>query len=232
MPSLFPLLYLPLFVFGMALARLYLFGQARSPRLHAAMLGIGVVLLVLIFGGTGASMLPRWTRSDAALALVFALVIFGGAGAAGTFPLLTQAGLHPARRGKLLDLHPPHSTAHWWDDLAAAVPGLSLMPWLHFPLYFGFVVLVSVVVFRGSKRRCGNGLPAATSRDLGLPMSRRSCRRAVRPRREPDTRPGSCVAVLLAESAPCIGHSAHHQVCIRSDCHRRRGAQHNAAQYR
>jgi peptidoglycan/LPS O-acetylase OafA/YrhL len=35
-----------------------------------------------------------------------------------------------------------------WDNLAAAVPGLNGMPWLNFPLYFGFVILVSVVVFR------------------------------------------------------------------------------------
>jgi peptidoglycan/LPS O-acetylase OafA/YrhL len=35
-----------------------------------------------------------------------------------------------------------------WDNLTAAVPGLDAMPWVNFPLYFGFVVLVSVVVFR------------------------------------------------------------------------------------
>ncbi|HZB56975.1 MAG TPA: hypothetical protein VE527_25290, partial [Reyranella sp.] len=35
-----------------------------------------------------------------------------------------------------------------WDNLAAAVAGLNGMPWLNFPLYFGFVVLVSIVVFR------------------------------------------------------------------------------------
>ncbi len=34
--SAFPILYLPLFIFGMALARLYLFGRVLSPRLHAA----------------------------------------------------------------------------------------------------------------------------------------------------------------------------------------------------
>ena len=144
--SSFPILYLPLFIFGMALARLYLFGRVLSPRLHAAMLGIGVALTVLIFGG--AWMLPGWTRSDPALALVFALIVFGGAGAAGTFPLLTRPTfvLLGEASYSMYILHIPLRIC--WDNLADAVPGLNGMPWLSFPLYFGFVVLVSVVVFR------------------------------------------------------------------------------------
>jgi peptidoglycan/LPS O-acetylase OafA/YrhL len=144
--SSFPILYLPLFIFGMALARLYLFGRVLSPRLHAAMLGIGVALTVLIFGG--AWMLPGWTRSDPVLALVFALIVFGGAGAAGTFPLLTRPTfiLLGEASYSMYILHIPLRIC--WDSLADTVPGLSGMPWLSFPLYFGFVVLVSVVVFR------------------------------------------------------------------------------------
>jgi peptidoglycan/LPS O-acetylase OafA/YrhL len=144
--SAFPILYLPLFIFGMALARLYLFGRVLSPRLHAAMLGIGVALTVLIFGG--AWMLPGWTRSDPALALGFALIVFGGAGAAGTFPLLARPTfvLLGEASYSMYILHIPLRVC--WDNLAAAVPGLNGMPWLNFPLYFGFVVLVSVVVFR------------------------------------------------------------------------------------
>lgn len=147
--SAFPILYLPLFIFGMALARLYLFGRVLSPRLHAAMLVIGVVLSVLIFGG--AWMLPGWTRSDPALALVFALIVFGGAGAAGAagaFPLLTRPTfvLLGEASYSIYILHIPLRVC--WENLADAVPGLSGMPWLNFPLYFAFVVLVSVVVFR------------------------------------------------------------------------------------
>jgi peptidoglycan/LPS O-acetylase OafA/YrhL len=144
--SSFPILYLPLFVFGMALARLYLFGRVLSSRLHAAMLGIGVALTVLIFGG--AWMLPGWTRSDPVLALAFALIVFGGAGAAGTFPLLTRPAfvLLGEASYSMYILHIPLRIC--WDNLADAVPGLNGMPWLSFPLYFGFVVLVSVVVFR------------------------------------------------------------------------------------
>jgi peptidoglycan/LPS O-acetylase OafA/YrhL len=144
--SAFPILYLPLFIFGMALARLYLLGRVLSSRLHAAMLGIGVVLAVLIFGG--AWMLPGWTRSNPALALVFALIVFGGAGAAGTFPLLTRPTfiLLGEASYSIYILHIPLRVC--WANLADAVPGLSAMPWLNFPLYFGFVVLVSIVVFR------------------------------------------------------------------------------------
>jgi peptidoglycan/LPS O-acetylase OafA/YrhL len=144
--SSFPILYLPLFVFGMALARPYLFGRVLSSRLHAAMLGIGVALTVLIFGG--AWTLPGWTRSDPVLALAFALIVFGGAGAAGTFPLLTRPAfvLLGEASYSMYILHIPLRIC--WDNLADAVPGLNGMPWLSFPLYFGFVVLVSVVVFR------------------------------------------------------------------------------------
>jgi peptidoglycan/LPS O-acetylase OafA/YrhL len=144
--SAFPILYLPLFVFGMALARLYLFGRVLSPSLHAAMFGIGVALIVLIFGG--AWMLPGWTRSDPALALVFAVTVFGGAGAAATFPLLTRPTfiLLGEASYSIYILHIP--LRYCWANLADAMPGLGALPWLSFPLYFGFVVLVSVVVFR------------------------------------------------------------------------------------
>ena len=110
------------------------------------MFGIGVALTVLIFGG--AWILPGWTRSDPALALVFALIVFGGAGAAGTFPLLTRPTfiLLGEASYSMYILHIPLRIC--WTNLADAVPGLSGMPWLSFPLYFGFVVLVSVVVFR------------------------------------------------------------------------------------
>jgi peptidoglycan/LPS O-acetylase OafA/YrhL len=144
--SSFPIVFLPLFIFGMALARLHLFGRVLSPGLYAAMLAIGVALVVLIFGG--AWMLPGWTRSDPMLALVFALIVSGGAGAAGALPWLTRPTfiLLGEASYSMYILHIPLRVC--WDNLAAAVPGLGAMPWLNFPLYFAFVVLVSVVVFR------------------------------------------------------------------------------------
>ena len=145
-PSFFPVLHLPLFILGMAMARLFLFGPALSSRLHAAMLGVGMALLVVIFGA--ASMLPSWTRSDAALAPVFALVIFGGAGAASVVPLLTLPVflLLGEASYAIYILHIP--LRYCWEILVEAVLGMSLSPWLNFPLYFGFVVLVSLAVFR------------------------------------------------------------------------------------
>lgn len=146
MPSFFPLLYLPLFIVGMAMARLFLFGPELSPRLHAAMLGVGVALLVVIFGA--ASILPAWTRTNAALVPVFALVIFGGAGATGVVPLLTLPIflLLGEASYAIYILHIP--LRYCWEILVEAVLGGSLSPWLNFPLYFGFVVFVSVAVYR------------------------------------------------------------------------------------
>ena len=145
MPTFFPLLHLPLFVFGMALARLYLSGRRLSPGLHAAMLGIGVVLLVGIFGG--AWVLPVWMLSDMVLAPVFALVIFGGAGAGSvvkplTSPFFIQLG---EASYSMYILHIP--LRYCWDNLIDALH-LGLTPWVSYSLYFGFVVLVSVAVFR------------------------------------------------------------------------------------
>ena len=144
--SFFPILHLPQFVFGMALGRLYLFGPTVSPRLHAAMLGVGLCVLLLVFGG--AWMLPEWTRSGAALALIFALIIFGGAGATTTatplalpvFVLLGEASY------SIYILHIP--LGHCWYTLTDRVLGPNLPAWLDFFLYFGFVVVVSVLVFR------------------------------------------------------------------------------------
>lgn len=145
-PGLFPVLHLPLFVVGMALARLYLFGPARPPALHAAMLGIGAAMLVLTFGG--AAVLPAWTQSHAALAPIFALVIVGGAGAGRTLPLLTLPVfvLLGEASYSIYILHIP--LRYCWDIFLDTVLGVGLTPWLDFFLYFGFVVVASVAVFR------------------------------------------------------------------------------------
>ena len=145
MPTFFPLLHVPLFVFGMALARLYLSGPRLSPGLHAAMLGVGVTLLVVIFGG--AWTLPGWLLSDMVLAPIFALGIFGGAGAGSVLKPLTSPFfiLLGEASYSMYILHIP--LRYCWDNLMDALH-LSLTPWLSYSLYFGFVVLVSVAVFR------------------------------------------------------------------------------------
>jgi peptidoglycan/LPS O-acetylase OafA/YrhL len=144
--AFFPLLHLPLFVFGIALGRLYLFGPQISSSLHAAMLGVGVSVLLLIFGC--AWLLPGWVRSDPVVVLTFALIIFGGAGAAAYAPLLALPGfiLLGEASYSIYILHIPLRT--WWEALVNGAMGTNLPGWLNFALYFGFVVVVSVWVYR------------------------------------------------------------------------------------
>jgi peptidoglycan/LPS O-acetylase OafA/YrhL len=153
--AFFPILYLPLFVFGMALGRLYLFGPQLSARRHAAVLGVGLCVLVLAFGG--AWLLPEWTRSDPAIVLIFALIIFGGAGATSVATPLTHPGfvLLGEASYSIYILHIPFRDV--WLSFTGEVMGLDLPPWLNFPLYFVFLVIVSVLVYRRFEtplRRC------------------------------------------------------------------------------
>lgn len=139
----FPLLHLPLFVFGMALGRLFLFGPMLSARVQTAMLWGGICLLLLLFGGM--RWFPWWMRSEAVLVPVFALVIFGGAGAGSRllawrgFVLLGEASY------AMYILHIP--LRFWWDAGQDMV-GFRFQPWLSFLLYFVLVVVVSIVVYR------------------------------------------------------------------------------------
>lgn len=163
--SYFPILHLPQFVLGMALCRLYLFGPTVSPGLHVAMLGVGLAVLVLVFGG--AWLLPAWTRSDPAVVLIFALIVFGGAGAASATTLFTLPAfvLLGEASYSIYILHIPLRV--WWQALTIDGLGLSLAGWLDFCLYFGFVVVVSVLTFRHIEtplRRWIVGLAAGGSR--------------------------------------------------------------------
>lgn len=149
-PSLFPLVHLPLFIVGMTLARLHLFGPALPPRAYAAMLGVGACLLMLIFGG--AWLLPAWTRSGAMLVPIFALVVLGAAGAGSAVPVLTRPVFMLLGEASyaIYILHIP--LRYIWETTAGALLGRALWPWMDFLLYFVFVVLVSVVTFRHVER--------------------------------------------------------------------------------
>ena len=142
----FPIFHLPLFIFGMALGRLYLFGMRVSPKAHAAILGVGLFMLVLVFGG--AWLLPGWTRCDPAIVLIFALIIFGGAGASSAVRLLALPSLVLLGEASysIYILHIPFRDV--WLSFIGNVMGLDLLPWLNFPLYFVFLVIVSVAVYR------------------------------------------------------------------------------------
>lgn len=140
----FPLLHLPLFVFGMALGRLFLFGPTVSTRTHAAMQWAGICILLLLFAGT--RLFPWWMRSDAVLVLVFALIIFGGAGA-GAARLLARPGFVLLGEASYA-MYILHIPLRFWWDVGQDMMGFRFQPWLSFLLYFVFVVVVSVVVYR------------------------------------------------------------------------------------
>jgi peptidoglycan/LPS O-acetylase OafA/YrhL len=139
----FPLLHLPLFVFGMALGRLFLFGSAISTRMHTVMLWAGICVLLLIF--CGSRLFPWWMRSEAVLVLVFAPIILGGAGASSQrlawpgFVLLGEASY------VMYILHIPLRL--WWEGSQQLV-GFRFQAWLNVLLYFVVVVVVSILVYR------------------------------------------------------------------------------------
>jgi|SRR5215216_7257445 hypothetical protein len=89
-------------------------------------------------------------------------------------------------------------------------PPLLLLTTLHFFadffLYFGFVVLVSVAVFRQIEtRRCGSGSPVVTaSAPIALPS---------RP-----WRAEASTIFCVPEGGRGKDHSEDHQVCSRNDC--------------
>jgi len=140
----FPLPYLPLFVFGMALGRQYLFGRRLAPLTHAAMLWAGVVLTVLAFAGK--SVLPWWTHSDAVLCPAFALMIFGGAGATVGVPLLASAAMVLLGEASYA-MYILHVPIRFWSELLLAIAGIDLPPRLYVLLHVVTVVGVSILVF-------------------------------------------------------------------------------------
>jgi peptidoglycan/LPS O-acetylase OafA/YrhL len=158
----FPLPYLPLFVFGMALGRQYLFGRALAPLTHAAMLWAGVALTVLAFAGK--SMLPWWTHSDAVLVLAFALMIFGGAGATVGVSVLASAAMVLLGEASYA-MYILHIPIRFWSELLLVIAGVDLPPRLYVVVYLVTVVVVSVLVFlyveTPARRRIARAAPQA-----------------------------------------------------------------------
>ena len=141
----FPLPYLPLFVFGMALGRQYLFGRRLAPLTHSAMLWAGLALTVLAFAGK--SVLPWWTHSDAVLGPAFALMIFGGAGATVGVPLLASGAMVLLGEASYA-MYILHIPIRFWSELLLAIAGIELPPRLYIVLHVATVVGVSILVFR------------------------------------------------------------------------------------
>jgi peptidoglycan/LPS O-acetylase OafA/YrhL len=136
----FPLLHLPLFVFGMALGRQHLFGPTLPSRLLAVLFGLGVAGLLIVFGFGG--LLPWWTRSDAVLVPLFALIILGATRPADGallahpwFVLLGEASY------SIYILHIPVRVG--WETMDLGLPA-----WLSLPLYVALVVAASILSLR------------------------------------------------------------------------------------
>jgi peptidoglycan/LPS O-acetylase OafA/YrhL len=142
----FPLFHLPTFVFGMALGRLYLFGQVYSPRTHTCLLSIGSIGLMLVFGCR--SLFPWWVRSDALLVVLYGLVIFGGTRTEGTLrkvlalPALVFLG---EASYSVYILHAP--VAFWWNWLSHKTLEMTLPIVGDFFVYFGLVLGISILSF-------------------------------------------------------------------------------------
>jgi len=136
----FPLFHLPLFIFGMALGRQFLFGRIASIESHAVMFVVGLLALIALFGFRS---LPPWTRCDAVLVLVFSSIIFGGARPAGAMALLSVPAMVLLGEASysIYILHVPLRLL--WDDLKFGLP-----LWLNLPLYFAALVVFSVFSFR------------------------------------------------------------------------------------
>jgi peptidoglycan/LPS O-acetylase OafA/YrhL len=134
-----PPFHLPVFIFGMALGRQFLFGPALSPKVHGAMFCLGVVAAIAILG----SPTPAWTKTDAVLAVVFSLIIFGAARPPAALTLLAHPVLVLLGEASysIFILHVPLRL--WWSALE-----LGLSPWPDYLLFFAALVGFSILSFR------------------------------------------------------------------------------------
>ena len=143
----FPVLSLPQFVLGIALARLFLHGPTLSPRAGKAILLAGLAGVVVIFGWQ--SDLPPWLgwlKTEAGtVGILFGAIIFGAAGAAGNFGFLESRALVFLGDASysMYILHIPISL--WWKWASTKVLHLSLPPLLNFAVMVALVVAIAAV---------------------------------------------------------------------------------------
>jgi peptidoglycan/LPS O-acetylase OafA/YrhL len=139
----FPLFHLPSFVFGMALGRIYLFGQKPSPAAHRRFFLFGAAALALLLGYRGA--LPPWLLTDALLVPLYGTVIFGAARMEGylrtalTLPALVLLG---EASYSIYILHT--AVVFWWHWIAHKLFVISLPETTEILIVFGLVISLSI----------------------------------------------------------------------------------------
>ena len=138
----FPPLHLSLFVLGMALGRVFLFGPAIPALIHKALFWLGVILSVAFLGFRAS--LPAWFIQDAMLSLAFGAVIFGGAFATGASFLRSRLMLNLGEASYSLYItHYP--LMFLWRS---ALRNLQEIPgWLSNILFCLFAVSVSLGIY-------------------------------------------------------------------------------------
>jgi peptidoglycan/LPS O-acetylase OafA/YrhL len=142
----FPLFHLPSFIFGMALARIYLFGSAPSVRTNTlSFFGVTIVLALLL--GYRSS-LPSWLLSDAALVPLYGIVICTGARLEGPLqrvlarPVLVLLG-HASYSIYILHI----GIVFWWQWLAHNIFHIRLSHATEIAVILSLVIGVSICVF-------------------------------------------------------------------------------------
>ncbi len=141
----FPPIYLPHFLFGMALGRWHLAGRGLAEPVRGAVFAAAAAAIVLLFAL--ASWLPWWSRSDAALLPLFALLILGGASPDGGRGLLSRPALQRLGEASYA-LYILHLPLRLWWDVGLLSLGLEPPEGLSFVLYFAFVTAASLAVLR------------------------------------------------------------------------------------
>lgn len=116
----FPLMNLPQFVLGIALAGAFIYGRRWSPRHHEVALTIGLCVFA-------ASVIARpfapWLGNPAILSIEFGLIIFGAAGATGLLSDLLSAKVLVLLGDASYAVYIIHLPLWlWWDRLRLPVP--------------------------------------------------------------------------------------------------------------
>jgi peptidoglycan/LPS O-acetylase OafA/YrhL len=149
--SYFPLFFLPTFMLGIALGRVFLGEQRISPDQSARILGAGAVMILLILGLR--SSLPGWTRCDAVLVIPYGMLVLGAAGI-GTTRLRALSARPLVLLGEasyaMYILHYP--LIYWWHVIVDRLFVVDLPRSANFWGCVGLMLAVSFLIYFALER--------------------------------------------------------------------------------